>query len=482
MAAKFLIVNNGMTEARGHFVETGVAVAHAARARGFDVAMGAHAHCIGDGVPAEVPLLPLFRVDHWGHIVARPRGAKARFAKVARALLPARLFDWARAKSRARRGLPTKPWAEGGSAMPTAPRAVDPEVQLRRALGAIPPDHSEYEHYRLFAADLDRFLSACGAGPGDHVYFPTAYGRDALAALALAARTGAHGPTFHLEYRHAILSPAELAREADPFRAFHTRTHRAYFDACRALAPSPRVRFYTDTSELAADYAAHSGVSFEVLPIPFRAELIPPAPPRTSTDPVRVLFLGDLRDEKGFTKLPSLVRALCTGGGVQFVIPGALHAEEQSLPMRTALADLESHPAEVVARPYRDGFIPAEDYYRLLAAADVVLCPYDAGAYRARSSGVFAEAVAAGKPTVVPAGTWMAREQPPGTGGTYTDTNELLTALERVCRNLARYLAAAERARAGWRARHSPAALVEQLLCEPPRRGAARTRFAEVAQ
>ncbi|MBM3979150.1 MAG: glycosyltransferase [Planctomycetes bacterium] len=480
MAAKFLIVNNGMTEARGHFVETGVAVARAASVRGLEVAMGAHAHCTGDGVPNDVPLLPVFRVDHWGHVVARPRGAKARLAKVARALMPARLFDWVRAKSRARRGLPTKPWAEGGSAMPTAPRATDPDEQLRQALGAIPPDHSEYEHYRLFAADLDHFLSACGAGPGDHVYFPTAYGRDALAALALAARTGANGPTFHLEYRHALLTPAELARETDPFRAFHTRTHRAYFEACRALAPSPRVRFYTDTPELAADYAALAGFNFEVLPIPFRAELIPPAPP--PSDPVRVLFLGDLRDEKGFTKLPPLVRALSTERCVQFVIPGALHSQEQSQPMQAALADLEAHPAELVARPHASGFIPAEDYYRLLAGADVVLCPYDVGAYRARSSGVFAEALAAGKPTVVPAGTWMAREQPPGAGETYTDASELLRALGRVCRDIARYRATADRARAGWRARHSPAALVAQLVSEAPCHDATRLQFAEVAR
>lgn len=480
MAAKFLIVNNGMTEARGHFVETGVAVARAAAARGFEVAMGAHAHCTGAGVPADVPLLPLFRVDHWGHIIARPRDAKARLTRFARAMLPRSLFDWARAVSRARRGLPTKPWAEGGTAAPTAPRATDPNERLRAALGAIPPDHNEYQHYQTFAADLDRFLAACGAGPGDHVYFPTAHGRDALAVMALAARTGTRGPTFHLEYRHAVLSPAELTRETDPFRAFYTRTHRAYFDACRALAPSPRVRFYTDTPELAADFAELSGFDFGVLPIPFRAELIPPAPPRATADPVRVLFLGDLRDEKGFTKLPPLVRAICTEDRMRLVVPGALHPEEHNPAMLAALAELDAHAA--VERPHRNGFIPAEAYYRLLASADVVLCPYDATAYRARSSGVFAEALAAGKPTIVPAETWMAREQPPGTGETYSDTNELLTALERVCVNLDRYRAASAAARPAWVSTHSPAALVAQLLGEPPHRTAARPQLAEVAR
>lgn len=482
MAAKFLIVNNGMTEARGHFVETGVALARAARARGFDVTMGVHARCDGRGVPADVPLLPMFRVDHWGHIVAQPRGATARLASVARTLFPRSLFDWARAVSRARRGLPAKPWAEGGTATAAPPRDTDPDAQLRAALGAIPPDHNEYEHYQMFAADLDRFLTKCAAGPGDHVYFPTAYGRDALAVCALIERDGAGRlPTFHLEYRHAVLSPAEAEREPDPFKAFHSRTHRAYFAAARTRAHSPRLRFYTDTPELATDYAALAGFGFGVLPIPFRAELIPSAP-RTTRGPLRVLFLGDLREEKGFTKLPLIVRALITVGGVRFVIPGALHPEEHNPAMLAALAELEAHPAGLIERPHRDGFVPAEDYYRLLASADVVLCPYDERAYRSRSSGVFAEAVAAGKPTVVPAGTWMAREQPPGTGEAYTTASELLAALQHVCANYDSYRSAAEAARDRWLARHSPDALLAQLLSEPERARRGETELAEVAR
>src|SRR5262249_15921050 len=152
---------------------------------------------------------------------------------------------------------------------------------------------------------------------------------------------------------------------------------------------SPRVRFYTDTAELAADFAALAGFGFDVLPIPFRADLIPAAPDRKPTCPLRVLFLGDLREEKGFTKLPPLVRALRADSRsprVQFVVPGALHAEEREPAMLAALAELEAYPAEQVERPHRDGFVRANDYYRLLASADLVLCPYDARAYRARSS------------------------------------------------------------------------------------------------
>jgi glycosyltransferase involved in cell wall biosynthesis len=527
MAAKFLIVNNGMTEARGHFVETGVALARAARRRGFDVLMGVHARCDGRALPEDLPALPIFRVDHWGHIVTERQpppiplrgelgplcrtpieavldgrasvldlldarftpppeartGLKARFARFVRGTLPPLvtglfrllappvLFDWLRARSRKRRGLPPAPWSEGGAYTPCrSPLPDNVEEVLRHELGRTPPDHNEFVHYQMFAADLERFLALCGAAPGDHVFFPTAYGRDAAAVLALVARVGAgHLPSFHLEFRHAVLVPSELDRETDPFRAFHTRTHRAYFDACRAYPESPTVRFYTDTHELAAEYAALAGFPFGVLPVPFRADLIPtrsPAP-RRPADPIRVLFLGDLRDEKGFTKLPPLVRATCAderGPRIQFVVPGALHPEEREPAMLAALAELEVYPAEQVERPHRDGFVPADEYYRLLASADVVLCPYDARAYRSRSSGVFAEAVAAGKPTIVPANTWMASEQEPGAGETYTDDRKLLFALRRVCTDYPAYRTAAEAARGRWNTRHTPENLLAQLL------------------
>jgi glycosyltransferase involved in cell wall biosynthesis len=532
MAAKFLIVNNGLTEPRGHFLETGAAVARAARLRGFDVLIGVHARCAGRELPADLPALPIFRVDHWGHIVeerrpgavplrgelrplcdtpieavldgraslrelldarfARPEetriGLKSRFATLAhrvlppvvtglfRALVPSIAFDRIRAASRRYRGLPPAPRA--GSDAPVSdftPLPTDVDGLLRRALGRIPPDHNEFIHYQMFAADLERLLVLCEAGPSDHVYFPTAQGRDAAAVLALVRRTGADRlPTFHLEYRYAVLSAAELERESDPVQTYHTRTYRAYFDACRAYPESPKVRFYADTAELAADYAALAGFGFGALPIPVRADLIPPAPARKPGDPLRVLFLGDPREEKGFTKLPALVRSLCAeprGRRVQFVVPGALHPDERRpamLAALAALAALESSPAEHVERPHRDGYVPADDYYRLLASADVVLCPYDARAYRARSSGVFAEAVAAGKPTVVPADTWMASEQEPGAGETYSDDRSLPVALRRVCADYSRYRAAAEAARTRWLARHSPENLLAQLLGAAP--------------
>ena len=49
------------------------------------------------------------------------------------------------------------------------------------------------------------------------------------------------------------------------------------------------------------------------------------------------------------------------------------------------------------------------DYWGWMLAADLILLPYDVS-YAERTSGIFVEAISAGKPTAVTAGTWMAGE------------------------------------------------------------------------
>jgi hypothetical protein len=50
------------------------------------------------------------------------------------------------------------------------------------------------------------------------------------------------------------------------------------------------------------------------------------------------------------------------------------------------------------------------EYAAWMAAADVILLPYDPAAYAERTSGIFTEAVAAGRMPFVSEGTWMAHE------------------------------------------------------------------------
>ena len=57
-----------------------------------------------------------------------------------------------------------------------------------------------------------------------------------------------------------------------------------------------------------------------------------------------------------------------------------------------------------------EGYLSVDQYYELLNNADIVLIPYHPKFYRIATSGVFVEAVLAGKVVITTSGTWMANE------------------------------------------------------------------------
>src|SRR5688572_12335654 len=66
MQRQFIIINNGMTEMRGHYMETALSIAEAARDADFRPFLAAHQTCPVSEMPDWLDCLPLFRVDHWG--------------------------------------------------------------------------------------------------------------------------------------------------------------------------------------------------------------------------------------------------------------------------------------------------------------------------------------------------------------------------------------------------------------------------------
>src|SRR4051794_11835679 len=65
---QFIVVNNGMTEMRGHFMETAVSMIEAARAAGFRPVLALHRECPVAELPEWIDCLPFFRTDHWGNV------------------------------------------------------------------------------------------------------------------------------------------------------------------------------------------------------------------------------------------------------------------------------------------------------------------------------------------------------------------------------------------------------------------------------
>jgi glycosyltransferase involved in cell wall biosynthesis len=203
----------------------------------------------------------------------------------------------------------------------------------------------------------------------------------------------------------------------------------------------------------------------EVLALPVVEFPIPKAyPPQVAgraldgTTPV-VAILGHSRAEKGFQLVPDLV---ARNPGLRFVVQIAPADADAMWNERAAMMRSAAN-AELVR-----GALDAADYHALMRRADIVLLPYDAMRMPLRSSGVFAEAVASGKVTVVPDRTWMAAHLSAGRGAGTTfdafDPGAISAALEIAVARHAELSAHAALAAPLWRERQSAGAYVERVL------------------
>ena len=300
-----------------------------------------------------------------------------------------------------------------------------------------------------FGADSVRLFREVRLDEGDVVFLPTLLDADMLGLLRLFhANPDTAKATWHLLFRRNVYQGREpdYAAQDESLQPL-----RSAFREFEAQLRGQRVYFYTDTESLTIQYNRLGVASFRTAPIPVgegfrvqssgfreesevRGQTVPlsPAPPlpcfhaplvplshtasdgpatRAEASALRhVVYLGDARTEKGYHWLPRLVEdAFAAKLPARFTLQSNYNVPGGEPAAVVARARLEAAAADRRVRliPHALG---SEEYRRLLFAADVVVIPYDRDHYYARSSGVFAEALAAGKPVVVPAGTWMAAE------------------------------------------------------------------------
>jgi hypothetical protein len=380
---------------------------------------------------------------------------------ILREVTPPVAWDWLRGRLTSRSAAPPLVVPAPRVEDPPRPQPEDPLAVRLARIGSL----HEYEYCLRFKQDVERLLCLTGCGPGDHVFLPTAHGREMCAILRLlAAMPAGSRPTFHLEFRHALdMAGAQGLPETEhPY----CTVHRAFFDYARMFPPGGRVHLYTDTEELSEEYERFSGLGFGVLPIPFRTRFLGASP--RQDDSLCVAYFGDVREEKGFHWLPELIEALLNeeGGsaGVRFLIQASLREPENEPRCKVALDRLKGYSEDVVRLVGLDGSLSPEIYYRLVSEADLLLCPYRPETYRSRSSGTLAEAIAAGIPTVVPRGTWLSRQVPAGGGETFFDRESFIEAVRRVRDDYPTYHARARAGQDAWLGLHSPDRLVRTLL------------------
>lgn len=128
-----------------------------------------------------------------------------------------------------------------------------------------------------------------------------------------------------------------------------------------------------------------------------------------NNDPLRLVSLGPARDDKGSYLLEDAIKRVLDvwdGDRLEFIIQTKV-SDKGSDRTKKTISNLEK--IEPVVISIKES-LSTEEYWSYLRMADIVLLPYDAQEYRARTSGIFAEAMALGKHVVVSGETWMENE------------------------------------------------------------------------
>lgn len=311
------------------------------------------------------------------------------------------------------------------------------------------------------------------ARPGDVVFLPNATPRQLLGLAVLLARWPAYRELRYvalLRYtnHHAIGPIADRKVHSDKEAAAQ---YQMTIERLMGFDRLGSIRLVTDSHELAAEYSGLTRYPVEVLPIPHTAESAgatwPQDIPPKGVGRVRVIFLGDAREEKGFELLPGLVRSCGANPAlakVEFVVQAFVSSPYHAR-MAVIIRELEQLPRSNVTLIKKS--LSAESYQALLASADVVLVPYDAVTYRARTSGPLVEAICAHKPVVVPADSWMSRQLVDSAAGvTFASgkADDLARAVQTMLKNLPAHTAAATKLGQTFRAFHNPANFVRALM------------------
>lgn len=248
------------------------------------------------------------------------------------------------------------------------------------------------------------------------------------------------------------------------------------FAMLQSAATKGKLRLSSDSSRLSDQLQRLTTLPIETWPLPHTTELKAVPAKRNKKKPLRIVSLGNARDEKGILELLNAIRII--------EAMGQAHRFEFVLQVNDANADVapgidafaaEHHPRTKLLTES----LSTEDYFELLKTADVVALPYWRDIYVARTSGVFLEAVAAGKPVICTLDTWMSDQLALAGAGVLVkdrDDTELAVALVEVADRYETLYATAQATRERWLEIHNPKSFMRALLHGEVAPAAALTR------
>ena len=235
----------------------------------------------------------------------------------------------------------------------------------------------------------------------------------------------------------------------------------------RRSARGHRLRFVAHSPAIAAVVAPYLGFKPDVIALPFKApDFVESAP--LNNRPVRLAFLGMGHRSKGLDlvlQALELSAALVGENRLQFAIQCYLPFRDA--PSERLHRDIKALAGklagvEVIARE-----LSPSEYLQQVTQADIVLVPNRLDTYKFAISGVFADAMGAGRPVIVADGSYVSelvRES--GAGVLFEDGNglSLQHAIVEAAGRIEELLERAKAARLRWVQEQGPAAFVTRVL------------------
>jgi len=311
-----------------------------------------------------------------------------------------------------------------------------------------------------YAKELRAFFLRVGTTVDDLVFVPTLGGTELMGIAFYSGFEDAQDLKWRLLFRRDLPAPGSLVDARAHLNLFRIR---AVFAEASKRFKKGNLSFYTDTEELSIRYNKLGLGNFITLPIPIDETLC--TKKKKLTLPLVVSYLGDAREEKGFHLLPDLISSLRSAGfdekRVRFRVQANLPLSGSTLRAvraKAKLADYQQAGVEMLEGPFN-----SDTYHQLILTSDVILIPYCPRSYAARSSGIFAEALAAGVPTIYPRGSWMAKSQVGSGSLEFKRTADISSVLARILSNYTEFESQSIAYSQEWRNKQSARNLVHGL-------------------
>lgn len=232
---------------------------------------------------------------------------------------------------------------------------------------------------------------------------------------------------------------------------------RAFLLADKLIGTS--LFFTTENDALAEVYRHEFQINTTILPIALPVFWLP----QTKAKKVRLGFFGYSKTEKGFHLLPEAIE-ICRAKQlpVQFVVQ-IQHSNWEKATIAAERQLRRMPDVELIDRTMGNS-----EYAERTNAVDVTLLPYDPERFGPRGSGIFTEAVAAGRPIIAAQGIYAATsiEQGEAEGEIFApyEAAALAAAIERLLPRLSECRARAIERAARFARRHSGDAYSDVLL------------------